>query len=147
MKKIIFAITMLLGTTVYAASPQPQQIIEVLPASQYHSTSTYAGALGYSSAVSISPTVITRIDSAFNTVMASTATGLGADYQRAEITVQNNDTTAKFCGYDATGLTTANSFKIAVGGVWTFKVGKGLYLYCLNETGTGTLIVGGVAWK
>lgn len=147
MKKIIFVLTTLMGSVAYAASPQPQQVIEVLPASQYHSSTTYAGSMGYTSAVSISPTVITRIDSAFNTVIASTATGLGADYQRVEITVQNNDTTAKFCGYSETGLTTANSFKIAVGAVWTFKVGKGLYLYCLNETGTGTLIVGGVAWK
>lgn len=124
------------------------QNIEVLPASQQSSSTTFSGALGYSSAVTVSSSVITRIDSAFNAVAVSTSTGLGPNYKRAEITIQNNDTTEKYCGFSATGLTTSNSYKISVGAVWTFKVGKGMGLYCLNAAGaSGTLIVGGVAWN
>jgi len=76
------------------------------------------------------------------------STAYGANYQRAEITIQNNDTTAKYCGYSSSALTISNSFKINVDAVWSFKLGKGMGVYCLNAAGSsGTLIVGGVAWK
>lgn len=125
------------------------QNIEVLPASQQASSTTFSGAMGYSSAVTISSSAITRIDTAFNAVVVSTNTGLGPNYKRAEITIQNNDTTDKFCGFSATGLTIANSYKVLPGSVWTWKVGKGMGIYCLNATSvaSGTLIVGGVAWN
>lgn len=151
MKKILINLFCLVGVGVgvgFAQVPTPVvTVIETLPSSQY-STSTYSGALGYSSAVTVSSFTITKVDTAFNAVMASTTTGLGNDYIRAEITMQNNDSTDKFCGYSSTGLTIANSFKIAVDAVWSFKVGKGMGIYCLNAAGSsGTLIVGGVAWK
>ena len=124
------------------------QSVEVLPASQQGSSTTFSGAMGYTSAVTISSSAITKVDTAFNAVVVSTNTGLGPNYKRAEITLQNNDTTDKFCGFSATAVTVANSFKIAVGGVWTFKVGKGMGIYCLNAAGaSGTMIVGGVAWN
>ena len=152
MKNTIIAILWLVALPSLAAAQvgyASNQVIvtETLPSSQMASSTTFAGAMGYTSAVSISPTVITRVDSAFNTAVSHAVNGLGAGYQRAEITVQNNDTTNKFCGYSATALTIANSFKIVAGAAWTFALGKGVALYCLNETGTGTLIVGGVAWK
>lgn len=149
MKKVIFTIAMVIGMgSAFAASPDPTLVVELLPYSQYTASTTYTGAFGYTSAVTVSSSVITQIDSAFNTVMESTSTGLGPMYYRAELTVQNNDTTDKFCGYSATALTIANSYKIAVGATWTFKVGKGVKIYCLNAAGAGgTMIVGGVAWK
>jgi hypothetical protein len=148
MNKIINTFAVIVGMSAMAfAAPQPVQVVETLVSSQY-STRTYAGAKGYSSAVTISSFTITKVDTAFQGVMASTTTGLGNSYQQAEITLQNNDTTDKFCSFMATGLTIANSYKIAVGGVWTFKVGKGVGVYCLNAAGaSGTMIVGGVAWK
>ena len=149
MKKVIFTIAMVLGIgSAFAASPDPVPVIEILPYSQYTASTTYTGAFGYTSAVTVSSFAITQIDSAFNTIMTSTSTGLGPMYYRAELTVQNNDTTDKFCGYSSTALTIANSWKIAVGATWTFKVGKGIKIYCLNAAGSsGTMIVGGVAWK
>lgn len=143
MKKILFAVLFMSigGYTAQAAAPT--YVVQTAPQSnELNPVVTVSTAM--TSAVSISPTVITRIDSAFN---SAATTAIGANYQRIEITIQNNDTTNKFCGYSASALTTANSFKIVVGATWTFALGKGVALYCLNETGTGTLIVGGVAWK
>jgi hypothetical protein len=129
-------------------SADPVFGVEVLPQSNRSAAAIAADATASTasvSAVTVSSSVITRIDTAFN---AAALSALGATYQRAEITVQNNDTTDKFCGYSSTALTISNGFKIAVGAVWSFKVGKGIGVYCLNAAGaSGTLIVGGVAWK
>lgn len=149
MKKILFTIA-ILALPVMAKAQINSSIhmltAETLPSSQ-QSTTTFAGAMGYTSAVTISSFTITRADTALNAFFA-TSSNLGAGYQRVEVTVQNNDTTDKFCGFASSGLTIANSFKIAVGSTWSFKVGKGLGIYCLNAAGSsGTMIVGGVAWK
>lgn len=151
MKKIISSILLLAMPCIASAldyTSNQRIVVETLPSSQMASSTTFAGAMGYTSAVTVSSFTITRVDTAFNAVVASTSTGLGAGYQRAEITIQNNDTTDKFCGYSSAGLTISNSFMIRVGATWSFAFGKGVALYCLNDVGaSGTLIVGGVAWK
>jgi hypothetical protein len=102
------------------------------------------------SSVAISSSVITRIDTVFN---AAALSALGITYKRAEITVQNNGTTNKFCGYSYCDLTVLNGYKLTPGAVWVFQVGKNMPVYCLVEAGSmittpaETLIVGGVAWK
>jgi hypothetical protein len=147
MKKVILSavgIFLLWGVGVSFAAPSVTHVVETLAASNELSP-VVVQATASVSAVTVSSFTITRIDTAFN---AAALLALGATYQRAEVTVQNNDTTDKFCGYSASGLTIANSFKIAVGAVWSFKVGKAMPVYCLNAAGaSGTLIVGGVAWK
>lgn len=150
MNKIILATMVFFGVgfaSAFAQDSRPAYVVETLPSSQY-STSTFAGAIGYTSAVTISSSVITKVDTAFDTYVSSTITGIGPTYQRVELTIQNNDTTDKYCGFQSVGLTTSNSYKIGVGATWTFKIGKGMGLYCLNAAGSsGTMIVGGVAWK
>ena len=143
MTKIIAPFMLLLfAAPAFAASPV--SVVELAPYSNETSpVVTVSSAM--TSAVSVSSSVITKVDTAFNAAMAA---GLGANYQRAEITLQNNTALNVFCGFSSSGLTIANSFKIGPGSVWSFKFGKGVGIYCLADAGAaGTLIVGGVAWK
>ena len=146
MKKILL-ISVLWALSVGARvsfAAAPVLTLEIAPQSN-ELNPVVVGSTGAVSAVTVSSFTITRVDTAFN---AAALSALGATYQRAEITTQNNDTTDKFCGYSSSGLTIANSFKIAVGATWSWKLGKGLGIYCLNAAGSsGTMIVGGVAWK
>lgn len=152
MKKLAFLMVFILAAgTVHAAgkgdSADPVFGVSVLPQTNRSDAAVALGvaSTGTVSAVSVSSSVITRVDTVFN---AAALSALGETYQRAEITVQNNDATDKFCGFSSSALTIANSYKVAVGAVWTFKVGKNMPVYCLNAAGSGgTLIVGGVAWQ
>jgi hypothetical protein len=145
MKKILLftAVCFSLGVGIsFAASPT--YVVETLPASN-ELDPVVVGSTGSTSAVTVSSSVITRVDTAFN---AAALSSLGATYKRAEISIQNNDTTVKYCGFSSSALTITNSYKINVDAVWSFKLGKGMGVYCLNAAGSsGTLIVGGVAWK
>lgn len=147
-KAVVFSFIALVAVGFMGVSPAeaaaPVYTVEIAP--QTNETSPVVTAsTASSSAVTVSSFTITKVDTAFN---AAATSAIGANYQRAEITVQNNDTTDKFCGFSSSGLTIANSFKIAVGATWSFKFGKGTGIYCLNAAGSsGTLIVGGVAWK
>ncbi len=138
----VFILVMGVSSALHAASPS--YVVETLPYSN-ESSQVVVKTTATTSAVAVSSSVITRVDTAFN---AAAVTALGNNYQRAEVTLQNNDTTDKFCGFSSSGLTISNSFKIAVGASWSFKLGKGVGIYCLNAAGSsGTLIVGGIAWK
>lgn len=148
MKKILlssFILWALCGVGVsFAASPD--YVLETAPYTNVvPATGDVAAATASVSAVTVSSFTITKVDTAFN---AAALSALGTAYQRVEVTMQNNDTTDKFCGFSASAVTIANSYKIAVGATWSFKLGKGVGVYCLNAAGSsGTLIVGGVAWK
>ena len=142
MRTIIFSVLMVTAGAAFAASPTT--VIETLPYSN-ESNPSVTCTTGSVSAVTVSSSVITRIDSTFNTAAAAAC---GAAYSRAEITTQNNGTLDVFCGYSSSGVTVSNSFKLTPGAVWTWKLGKGMGLYCLNTAGSsGTLIVGGLAFK
>lgn len=143
MKAFVFSALVVMGVS-FSHAAAPVYTIETAPQSN-ETTPVVTVATAATSAVTVSSFTITKVDTAFN---AAATSAIGANYQRAEITLQNNDTTDKFCGFSASGLTIANSYKVAVGAVWSFKVGKGVGIYCLNAAGSsGTLIVGGVAWK
>jgi hypothetical protein len=143
MKKIMLAFAMVGVFALATKAASPSYVLELAPNSNDNSgvvTSTAS-----TSAVTVSSSVITRIDTVFN---AAAVTALGSIYNRAEITTQNNGTVNVYCGYSASGLTISNSFAVTPGAVWTWKLGKGVYVYCLNAAGSsGTLIVGGIAWK
>ena len=130
------------ASAVKAASPS--YVVETLPYSN-ESSQVVVKTTATTSAVAVSSSVITRVDTAFN---AAATAALGAAYNRTGIEVQNADSSNKFCGYSASGLTTSNSFKITEGNSRFFNVGKGIGVYCLNVAGSsGTVIVGGMAWK
>ena len=139
---ILGLVLMAFGGVSFAASPT--SIVELLPYSN-ETSGVVTCTTGSVSAVTVSSSVITRIDSVFNTAAESACK---ASYNRAEITVQNNGTSPVFCGYSASGVTVSNSFSLSAGAVWTWKLGKGMGVYCLNTAGAaGTLIVGGLAWR
>ena len=150
MKLIICAVVLICGAGPLWAVPagssgNPFTVIETAPKSNSDFTGLVAGSTAAVGAVTVSSFTITGIDTDFNTVASS---ALGTDYSRGEITVQNNGTTECYCGYSSADLTTSNSFKIRIGDTWSFKLGKGIGVYCLNAAGSsGTLIVGGVAWR
>lgn len=148
MKKILFigvlGMAGLISSPSFVSAASPTHVVLTAPATN-ELAPVVVQATGSVSAVTVSSFTITRIDTAFN---AAALSAIGAAYQRAEITVQNNDTTDKFCGYSASGLTISNSFRIYVGASWVFSLGKAMPIYCLNAAGSsGTLIVGGIAWK
>ena len=145
MKKNILFITLgLFLAGVGYSFAAPTSVVLTLPNSN-ETSQVVVMSSGQVSAVTVSSSVITRVDTAFNAVMLA---AYGANYQRAEIILQNNDTTDKYCGFSSSALTISNSFKLAPGAVWSFKLGKGMGVYCLNAAASsGTLIVGGVAWK
>ncbi len=126
----------------------PVYVLETAPQTNRSTAAVEVSAIqstGVVSAVTVSSSVITAIDTFFN---ASALTALGYTWQRAELVIQNNGTVAVFCGYSATGVTVSNSYKITPGATWAFKIGKSMSIYCLNTAASsGTLIVGGLAWK
>lgn len=128
----------------FAASPA--SVVETAPYS--NETSPVAViSTGNIIGVSVSSFTLTRVDSALNTAFAA---ALGANYNRAEITLQNQLTTDFYCGYSAMASITVktNFFKIAAGATWPWKIGKGLPVYCFHDsTAAGILSVGGIAWK
>jgi len=144
MKKILMGLGLLGCLVAGAEAASPSYVLGTLPYSNELSPSITC-TTGSVSAVSVSSSVITRIDTAFN---AAALSACGANYQRAEITTQNNGSVNMYCGYSASGLTVSNSFAVTPGAVWVWKLGKGMAVYCLNAAGSaGTLIVGGVAWR
>ena len=129
-------------------SADPVYGVSVLPQSNRSAAAISADAVASTfsvSAVAISSSVPTRIDTAFNAVALA---ALGANYQRAEIAAQNNGSATVFCG-SSPSLTVASGFAIyGIGGERNFELGKNIAIYCINTAGSaGTLIVGGVAWK
>ena len=97
--------------------------------------------------VSVSTSALTRVDAALN---AAFALALGANYNRAEISVQNQLTTDFYCTYSASqAITTKTNFwKISAGDFWPFKLGKGMPLYCFADTTAAAILTtGGIAWK
>mgnify|MGYP001028557184 CR=1 FL=1 len=128
----------------FAASPV--QTIELAPYSN-ETTAVVTSSTGNVLGVSVSSFSLTRVDTAINAAFSS---ALGANYNRAEITLQNQLTTDFYCGYSATApiATKTNFFKIAAGDTWPWKIGKGLPVYCFHDsTAAGILTVGGIAWK
>jgi hypothetical protein len=144
MKKFLIAVAVIAATAGASFAASPTMVLEVAPITN-QDWSTVSAATGSVSAVTVSSSVITKIDTAFN---AAATSALGGIYQRAEITAQNNGATTVYCGYSASGVTVSNSFALTTGAVWTFKIGKTMGIYCLSAAGSsGTLIVGGIAWK
>lgn len=146
MKKITFALFILGFGAGLASAASPIYTLETAPYSNETAgvvTTATAAVFG----VSVSTSVLTRVDLALNTAFAA---ALGANYQRAEIGVQNQTSGDFYCTYSATqAITTKTNFwKIGAGAMWPFKLGKGLPLYCFyDSTAAGILTVGGIAWK
>jgi hypothetical protein len=144
-KIVVFSALVVMGVS-FSHAAAPSYVLETAPQSNETSpvvTTSTGNILG----VSVSSFSLTRVDSALN---AAFSAALGANYQRAEITLQNQLTTDFYCGYSATASigTLTNFFKIAAGDTWPWKLGKGLPVYCFhNSTAAGILTVGGVAWK
>lgn len=144
MKKLIGLIVLMGALSGVSFAASPTTVVETLPYSN-ESSPAVTCTTGAVSAVTVSSSAITRIDSTFNTAAASAC---GAAYNRAEIVTQNNGSYDVFCGYSSSGVTVSNSFKLAPGAVWTWKLGKGMGVYCLYSAGySGSLIVGGVAYR
>lgn len=148
MKKMSFvfsAVLIVMGVSA-ARAAAPAYVLETAPQSNVVDavvTSSTGNILG----VSVSSFTLTRVDLALNTAFSA---ALGANYQRAEITLQNQLATDFYCSYSATApiATLTNFFKIASGSTWPWKIGKGLPVYCFhNSTAAGILTVGGIAWK
>jgi len=146
MKKLIFSVGLLAlmgGGAAFAASPMT--VVETLPYSN-ESNQSVVCSTGSVSGVTVSSSTITRIDSTFNTAATSACK---ASFSRAEIVTQNQQTFSFYCGYSGSGVTAdSSSFKLASGSVWTWKIGKGMGIYCLSEAGSsGALTVGGMAYR
>jgi len=150
--KTLFLVGMFAFCGIAVAAPNgtnadPIYVLETAPQTNRSTAAVEVSAIQSTasvSAVTVSSSVITQIDSTFN---AAALAALGYKWQRAEITAQNNGTVDVFCGYSAGGVTVSNSYKITPGAVWTFKIGKSMSIYCLNTAASsGTLIVGGIAW-
>jgi hypothetical protein len=138
---IVFALVCMFAAGAHAA---PQNVVETL-ANSNELNQTVAKSTSVSpSAISVSTSAATRIDSAVNTRLT---TALGAAYQRAEIIAQNTGTTNVYCAFGASEATTAAGFIIYPGNMMVFKLGKHEAIYCLGETTAGTLRVGGLGWK
>lgn len=146
MKKILFigvliAAVGLISSPVSAASPS--YIVMTAPASN-ELAPVVVQSTAATMAVATSSSAVTRIDAAFNAIALA---AMGANYQRAEIQMQNTATTAEYCGYSP-GVTVSSGFRIDPGAMWPWSLGKGIALYCVHAAGApGTLIVGGVAWR
>lgn len=146
MKKIVLALGVLMGLTV-SAYAGPTQIIEILPSSnEPNPVVQVSSAVNPSVIVISSATTATRLDTLVN---SSLNTALGAAFQRAEVTVQNTGTVAIYVGFSPTGWTTATGgYKLAVGDVWTFKLGRATFLYAISTAGSpGEARVGGLGFR
>jgi hypothetical protein len=146
LKNILISLAILAGGCLQAEAASPSFVLEVAPNTNSpvdtYSASQSTCAVG---SVTVSSSVITRVDNTFN---AAVLAAWGNVYQRAEVTTQNNSSLNVYCGYSTSGVTTSNSFLLLPGSVWTWKLGKTQGVYCLAAAGaSGTLIVGGIAWK
>ena len=148
MTKIIAPFILLLfaapATNLWAASPV--SVVELAPYSN-ETTPVVVTSTANIIGVSVSTSALTRVDAALN---AAFAAALGANYQRAEISVQNQQTTSFYCTYSATQAiaTKTNFWKIGPGDFWPFKLGKGMPLYCFSDSAAAAILTtGGVAWK
>ncbi len=147
MKKIAYAFMVLLGLAVSAAAG-PTEVLEILPSSNEPNPLVQISSAVNPSAIVVSSAtnVATRLDTTLN---ASLNTAMGANYRRAEVTVQNTGSVAIYVGYSPTGWTTATGgYKLGVGDVWTFKLGRGVFLYAISTAGSaGEARVGGLGYR
>lgn len=144
-KTLIFALLFsAIPLTAYAASPT--MVVELAPYSN-ETSPVVTTSTGRVMGVSVSTSALTRVEGTMNTAFAL---ALGANYQRAEITVQNQLTTNFYCTYSATEsiAVKTNFFRLSSGAVWPFKIGKGMPLYCFSDTAAAAILtIGGIAWK
>lgn len=146
MTKILSPLLLVLALPVLGAAASPASVVETAPYSN-ETNAVVTASSGNIMGVSVSTSALTRVDTAIN---AAFSAALGANYNRAEITVQNQLSTDFYCGYSASQAiaTKTNFFKISAGSVWTLKLGKGMPLYCFSDSAAAAILtIGGIAWK
>lgn len=146
MAKILSPLLLVLALPVLGAAASPTPIVEVAPYSNETNpvvTVATANIIG----VSVSTFSLTRVDLALHNAFVA---ALGANYNRAEISVQNQQSTDFYCGYSATAsiATKTNFWKMLPGDFWPYKLGKGMPLYCFSDSAAAAILTtGGIAWK
>lgn len=147
MKKIALALMVLAGLAV-SASAGPQIVLESLSNSNDLNPPAVIAAAINPIAVTVSSATnfSTRLDTALNSSLSS---AMNAAYYRAEVTVQNSGSTAFYVGYSSSGWTTATGgYKMNPGDVYTFKLGKAIFLYAISIAGSaGEARVGGLGFR